>query len=196
VKHWGSAIFPLSLMLALAGLTSWLRYATDMPEERHDGKTRHDPDYIVSKSVLRKLDPQGQLKYTLYSDEVRHFPDDDSTDLLKPRVVYLSPKKAPFNVTSERGHVSSKGDRVDLDGDVRLFRPASGRDPELTASMPDLTVFPDDERAFTKSPALLTRGPSWVKGVGLQVDHKAETYVFESQVVGQSESKHARKTKP
>ena len=62
--------------------------------------------------------------------------------------------------------------------------------------MPDLTVFPDDERAFTKSPVVLTKGSSWVKGVGMQVDNKAQTYLLESQVTGLMDRKPARKTKP
>ena len=79
---------------------------------------------------------------------------------------------------------------------MRIHRPAAGRDEELTATMPDLTVFPDDERAFTKSPVLLTKGNSWLKGTGMQVNNKTQTYVLESQVTGLLESKHARKNTP
>ena len=61
----GSAIFPLSLLLALSLLTFWLRFATELPPERHDGKHRHDPDYIVGDATLRKLDETGNLTFTL-----------------------------------------------------------------------------------------------------------------------------------
>lgn len=199
MKHWGSALFPLSILLALTLLTFWLRYATELDEPRRDGKHRHDPDYIVSDAVLRKLDPNGQLKYTLRADDVRHFPDDDTTDLRKPRLTQQSDqpeKKAPVTVSADKGHLSDDNKRVDLTGNVLIHRPAAGRDEELTASMPDLTVFPDDERAFTKSPVVLTKGSSWVKGVGMQVDNKAQTYLLESQVTGLLDRKPARKTKP
>ena len=59
--------------------------------------------------------------------------------------------------------------------------------------MDELAVFPDDETAFTKSPVLITRGRSWLKGVGMQVNNIKQTYVLESQVAGLLESKHARK---
>ena len=65
MKRWGSALFPLSLLLALAALTFWLRYATELPESRNDGKDRHDPDFIISDSVLRKLDRSGRLQELL-----------------------------------------------------------------------------------------------------------------------------------
>ena len=196
MKHWGSALFPLSILLALTGLTFWLRYATEMDEPRRDGKHRHDPDYTVSDVVLRKLDMNGQLKYTLRATDVRHYPNDDTTDLLKPHVVYQYAKQPPVTISAERGHTNKDGQQVDLEGNVRIYRPASGRDEELTASMPDLTVFPDEEKAFTKSPVLLTKGKSWLKGVGMQVDNQAQTYILESRAVGLLESTHARKNKP
>jgi len=203
MKHWGSALFPLSILLALTLLTFWLRYATELDEPRRDGKHRHDPDYIVSDAVLRKIDANGQLKYTLRAAEARHFPDDDTTDLLKPHLTQQptqqpdqSKKKAPVTVSADKGHLSNDNKRVDLTDNVFIHRPATDRDEELTASMPDLTVFPDDERAVTKSPVVLTKGRSWVKGVGMQVDNKAQTYLLESQVTGLLDRKPARKTKP
>jgi lipopolysaccharide export system protein LptC len=87
-----------------------------------------------------------------------------------------------------------------LYGDVRIARAASltnpAKDPEMTAFTPDLTVFPDDEKAITKSPVLITQGKSWLKGVGLQVDNRAQTYILESQVTAVLESKQAKKKSP
>ena len=196
MKHWGSALFPLSLLLALAGLTFWLRYATELPSERHDGKNRHDPDYIVTQATLRKLDLTGALTYSIKSTEIRHYPDDDTTDLLKPDVIFLHDKKPPVTLSAERGHVKKAGKQVDLYGDVRITRIASAKDPAITAYTPELTVFPDDEKAFTKSPVLITQGNSWLKGVGMQVDNRAQTYILESQAVAVLESKHAKKKTP
>ena len=193
MKHWGSALFPLSILAALTILTFWLRYATEMDDPRRDGKTRHDPDYIVSDIVLRKLDQNGQLKYTLTATDVRHYPDDDTTDLLKPKVVYQYVKRPPVTISAERGHATSEGERIDLMDKVLIYRPASGKDDALTATMDELAVFPDEETAFTKSPVLITRGKSWLKGVGMQVNNIKQTYVLESQVAGLLESKHARK---
>lgn len=196
MKQWGSALFPLSILLTLALLTFWLRYATQLPGERHDGKNRHDPDYIVGKATLRKIDALGALIYTIKANEIRHYPDDDSTDLLKPDVVYLRGNKPPMTISAERGRMDKPGKRVDLYENVRVTRLASANDPAMTAYSPDLTVFPDDEKAFTKSPVLITQGQSWLKGVGLQVDNRAQTYILESQAVAVLESKHAKKKTP
>ena len=193
MKHWGSALFPLSILLALALLTFWLRYATELPDERHDGKNRHDPDYIVTQAKLSKINPTGALAYTIKADEIRHYPDNDTTDLTKPDVIFLREAKPPVTISAERGHMDKPGKRVDLAGDVRITRLASAKDPAMVATMPDLTVYPDDEKAFTKSPVLITQGKSWLKGVGMQVDNRAQTYILESQATAALESKHAKK---
>jgi lipopolysaccharide export system protein LptC len=196
MKRWGSALFPLSLLLVLTALTFWLRYATELPQTKHDGKLRHDPDYIVTDAILRKIDQTGRLKYTLSATDIRHYPDDESTDMLKPNLVHFQAKKPPVTMSAERGHISKDGEKVDLYENVRIRRSASAQYEELTAYTPELTILPDVEKAFTKSPVLITQGKSWMKGVGMQVDNLAQTYLLESQVVAVLESKHAKKQKP
>jgi len=193
MKRWGSALFPLSLLVVLTGLTFWLRYATELPQQKHDGKLRHDPDYIVTDAILRKIDLTGRLQYTLSATDIRHYPDDESTDMLKPNLVHFQAKKPPVTMSSERGHISKDGEKVDLYENVRIRRSASAKYEELTAYTPELTILPDVEKAFTKSPVLITQGKSWMKGVGMQVDNLAQTYLLESQVVAVLESKHAKK---
>lgn len=193
MKNWGSALFPLSILLALAALTFWLRHAIELPDERRDGMHRHDPDYIITQPQVRKLDKTGRLQYTLDAAEIRHYPDDDTTDVSKPKLVNLQPKKPPVTISAERAHVSQDGNQVDFYENVHVERAATPTQELMLAAMPDLTVRPDDEKAFTKSPVLITQGSSWLKGVGMQVDHKTQSYVLESQAVGQFESKHAKK---
>jgi len=196
MKHWGSALFPLTLLLALLGLTFWLRFVTEMPEVRRDGKHRHDPDYIVTDAKLRKFDTTGSLKYTLTAAYINHFPDDDTTEMIKPNLVSLQAKKPSTTMSADRANLSKDGEQVDLYGNVVIHRAASGKDQALTATSPTLTVFPDDEKAFTKSPVLITQGKSWVKGVGLQMDGRKQTYILESSASALLESRHAKKQTP
>ncbi|MDR2787272.1 MAG: LPS export ABC transporter periplasmic protein LptC [Candidatus Accumulibacter sp.] len=197
MKHWGSALFPLSLLLVLTLLTFWLRYATELDEPNRDGKYRHDPDYILSDIVLRKLDQNGRLKYTLRAADARHYPDDDTTDLSHPHLTHVGGEdgKPPVTITAERGHLSHDNEQVDLYDNVRIHRSSFGKYEELIATMNTLTAFPDEETAFTRSPVLITQGKSWVKGVGMRVNHRAQTYVIESRAAGSLESKHTGKRK-
>lgn len=194
-RQWSTAALPLGILLVLAALTFWLRYTTELPDSRRDGKSRHDPDLIVTSALIRKLDETGHLQYTLVAEEIRHFPDDDATELLKPKLVYLRPEKPPVSVTARHGHLSSKGERVDLREQVEVRRAADAKNSELVVETSELTVFPDQEKGFTKSKVQITQGKSWLRGVGMQVDNKLQTYLLESQVSGQIES-HSVEKKP
>jgi lipopolysaccharide export system protein LptC len=192
-NNWGSAVLPLTILVILFALTFWLRYAIQLPEERKDGKNRHDPDYIISQSKLSKLDTTGRLHYTMTAKEIRHFPDDDSTDLLKPAIVVFHTSKPPVTISSERAHVNENAEQVDLYENVKILRAASPTQEQMLATMNNLTVRPDDDIGFTKDPVLITQGKSWLKGVGMNIDNKTQVYVLESQAVGQFESKTAKK---
>ncbi len=196
MKRWSSALLPLGILLILVVLTAWLRYATEFPEVRNDGKNRHDPDYIITEANGRKLDISGNLLYALVAAEIRHYPDDDTTDLTRPTLVYLHPTRPPVTIRAEHGRSSSRGERVELWDQVEVQRAASGKYELLLATMSELTVLTEDERAFTKSKVLITQGNSWVQGVGMQVDKQLQTYLLESEVSGQIESHFARKKPP
>jgi lipopolysaccharide export system protein LptC len=189
MKHWGSALFPLAVLLALAGLTFWLRHAIELPDERKDGRYRHDPDYIVSQAQLRKLDKTGSLQYTVNAAEIRHFPNDDTTDMIQPKMLAVHPNKPSVSMSAERAHLSQDGQLLELYDNVQISRAATPSQAEMLATMPDLTVRLDEEKAFTRNPVLIKQGTSWLKGIGMQVDNKAQTYVLESQATGRFESK-------
>jgi lipopolysaccharide export system protein LptC len=193
MKHWGNALFPLAVLLALAGLTFWLRHAIELPDERQDGRYRHDPDYIVDQPQLRKLDKTGNLQYTLNANEIRHFPDHDTTDMIQPKMVAVRPNKPSLMMSSERAHLSQDGQLLELYDNVQISRAATPEQAAMLATMPDLIVRLNEESAFTRSPVLIAQGASWLKGVGMQVDNKAQTYVLESQAIGQFESRQTQR---
>ncbi|WP_313950789.1 LPS export ABC transporter periplasmic protein LptC [Accumulibacter sp.] len=193
MRQWSTAALPISILLILAALTFWLRYATDLAETHGDGKHRHDPDYIVTDATIRKVGPSGNLQYTLFADEIRHYPDNDTTEMDSPKLVYLHPSKPPVTISAVHGHLSPKGERVDLSEKVEMQRAATAKQQPLSLETPQLTVLTNEERAFTKSPVLITQGDSWVRGVGMQVDNKLQTYLLESAVTGQIESHTSKK---
>ena len=193
MKSWSSAVFPLAIMATLAALTFWLLHATALPEEIDTGKRRHDPDYVITGMELRKLNKQGQLLYVLTADESRHYADDDSTDVVNPKLVYLHPSRPIMTITAKTAQVSSEGETVYLRDDVRLKRDPTKTKAALYGFMPELTVRPEEETAFTESPVEFYQGNSWLKGTGMQIDNRKQTYVLESQATGLFESRKARK---
>jgi lipopolysaccharide export system protein LptC len=191
MKAWSSAVFPISVLTTLAGLSFWLLHATSLDEPKRDGKDRHDPDYVIKGMRLNKLDKTGRLQYTLTAKQVVHFPDDDTTDVAHPLLVYVNPKKPTLTMSSMFAHVSSEGDTVYMKDDVRIKRDATAVRPALFGFMPDLTIQTEEETADTRSAVRFNQGKSWLTGTGMHIDNKTQTYVLESRATGQFESRKA-----
>ena len=123
-------LFPLVLMLALAALTFWLEQTVRQEEGQHPALRRHDPDYVVDNLAHTRYNAQGAVESTLSARKMVHYPDDDSTDLVAPRVVQTKPEQPGVKVRAERGALSREGDEIFLYDNVVLTREADGRSPQ------------------------------------------------------------------
>ena len=184
MKHWPSQIFPIVLLSLLAALTFWLQKAIDGDDAKHDGKLRHDPDAIGENIVVRRFDETGAVKYRLIAPELKHFPDDDSSELKSPTLISYRPDAPPVTISANYAIGTSKGETIYLWDNVNIIRAATPERPEMIARMPDLTTQPDAGFAFTNSPVEITQGQSWIKGVGAHLDNNTSILTLQSQVTG------------
>ena len=99
MKLSATRLFPLLLMLALAGLTFWLELMVREEEGMRQSPRRHDPDYIVDRLVHTRFNAQGLAESMLAAEKMLHYPDDDSTDLVAPRLVQTKANQARVTVT-------------------------------------------------------------------------------------------------
>ncbi len=172
---------PLLILILLVGLTMWLERATRVDDRPSSGKSRHDPDVIVDNFTVRRFDPSGQVQHTLTAQQLRHYPDDDTTELDQPLLLYRG-KQSPTRISAERALLTKDGKEAILRDNVRVLREASPGNPEMTLETSVLNVYPDDEIARTDQPVKLTQGKSVAHGVGMVADRVKQTYILESRV--------------
>lgn len=184
MKRWSGQLYPLVLLGLLAALSFWLERAVDLPEGRHDGKQRHDPDAYVENFTVRRLNADGQPQYHLVSPRMQHYPDDDSSLISEPRLTYFRPQAPIMTLSGRNAYVTSGGEVVHFWENVVATRAPTRERPEMVARMPDLTVRPDDGTGFTDSPVEITEGRSWIKGTGMHLDNNESTLSLQSQVTG------------
>lgn len=178
-----SSLFPLTVLLLLVGLTTWLQHATDVETPRNDGKLRHDPDFIAENFTVRQLDASGKLKYSLKATKMLHYADDESTDVSEPRLTYLD-RPPPLHLQARRANISKDGKIIDLHEDVFGRREPDGNDSEMTFTSSRLLVYPDDELARTTAPVTLTQGHSVIEGVGMDADNLHRIFTLHQRVTG------------
>ena len=169
-------LFPLALLALLALLTLWIERSVHVPQHKLEGNTRHDPDYMVNNFVTTKTDLNGNLHYVLAAVGMKHYPDDDSTELVRPRFTQYDIGKPYTQIEGQRGLVSSNGENVQFMDNVKVVRQAFKDRGEMTVLTEYLNVTPKSDIATTDKPVVIMQAPKTVvHAIGMIYDKKQRT---------------------
>ena len=125
------------------------------PPGLQDGRR---PDYVVDGLRALELDIHGRPARRLRAEQLRHYPDDDSSELDQPRLRLYGDQAPPWNIRSDSGWISAGTERIVLSGEVRAQRAAAPEQEAIAFATSWIEVFPDDERAETDRFIELDRG--------------------------------------
>ncbi len=188
-------VFPLILLSLLALLTFWINSTVQPPLPKMDGSSRHDPDYIMSNFVTTQTDVNGGLRYKLAAVEMRHFPDDDTTNLERPRYTQFTLGKPYTQAEGLRGYVSSDGEDVQLVDNVKITRQAFANKGEMTVETEYLNIRPKEDLVHTESPVVIRQAPKTIiYATGMIYDKKKNTVTLLHKVRAHYERPSIKKT--
>lgn len=172
---------PLILVALLAALTFWLDRKVQQPVQGVDGRQRHDPDFSIEGFSATRMNLDGSRRYQLSARRMAHFPDDNSSRVESPRLVFFDPTRAPVTVRADLADVRKGGEEVFFHGDVQLVRNAFQGNPELGIFTSFLHVVPDRDFAGTDKPVRMVEGNSTASAVGLEFHNKTQQLKLLSQ---------------
>jgi lipopolysaccharide export system protein LptC len=178
LRNW----LPLLPLLLLLAATYWLNLQVQAPTSGDNQNLRHDPDYIIDNFTATTLDEQGKIRFVMSAKKMWHYPDDDTTHLEAPRLESMTAEHPPMHLTALNGELSSKGDEVFLRNDVVIVRPAYANQSELTVTTNYLRVLPNKDIVNTDQPVTMIDARTTLNAVGMELDNKAHTITFLSQV--------------
>jgi lipopolysaccharide export system protein LptC len=158
-------IFGGALLLAVGSW--WLKQSLEEPPQLRP-RPPHTPDYWVERLSARTTDETGLVRRRLEADSMRHYPDDDSTELTGPKLLLFETDRPPWRIRSTEGWVSPDGELVLLRGEVKIDRDAAPGVLAVHLETRDLRVQPKDEYAETDAAVTVRSGPHRVEAVGLQ----------------------------
>jgi len=180
-----TTVLPLILVAMLVGFTFWLDRLAQPVANTGNSVKRHDPDYMVDGLAARRMNETGATAYTLSAKKMVHYPDDDTTKLTDPRLVSLGAEdKAPITITANQALVSSNGENVYFEDDVRVTRAAFGNSSEMQMRTSYLHVIPDDNVAKTDRPVTITDAATTVTASGLELDSDSRLLKLRGRVHG------------
>jgi lipopolysaccharide export system protein LptC len=173
---------PLLMLLLLLAATYWLNQQVKPLSPVEDPHKRHDVDYVVDNITTTALNQQGLPRYTISAASMWHFPDDDTTFLKLPRMSNLSANRPPTNFSSDTAKLTHNGDEVFMYDDVVVVRPADANKSETTFRTDYLHVVPEQDRADTDHPVLMTDAFNTIHGIGMELDNRSQTAKLLAQV--------------
>lgn len=172
-----SILFPLVVLLLLAGMTYWLARALNLDQPGQAPLADRGADYEVNRFTVIRLSDTGQARHVLTADRMVHFPSDDSSLLVRPQLTQTD-GASRIRISAQRGVMAAGGEETILTGNVEVVRiiPAAreGTAPEepLVITTERLRVRPDDDRADTTLPVRVRQGASTLTGTGMELDNR------------------------
>ena len=182
-------LFPLLLMLTLAALTFWLDRAVRDEEGVHPSLRRHDPDYIVDKMNHTRFNAQGLVESTLVAAKMLHYPDDDSTDLVAPRLVQTKPNEPRVTLTADRGALSQNGEEIFFYDNVLVVREGNAGLSETRMRTSFLHLTHGQSVIRTDREVVITEEDRVISARGMEYHNDSKQLFLRERVRGRFEPK-------
>ena len=182
--------FPLLLIaLGLAALGYWnIRPESFLQTPASTTPDEKTIDFYAETVHAVQFREDGKRDYDMHSDHLEHVQSTDVTFLTNPRMELYRGADIPWNIRSDRGEVSPKGEQVELIDSVRVERTdTQGRPSILTTSR--LTVFPDREYAQTEQAVRIDAANGVTTGRGMKAYLNEGRMILQSNVRGQHEAR-------
>lgn len=177
-------LFPLLLMLALAALTFWLELVVREESESRQSLRSHNPDYIVDRLLHTRYNAQGTAESVLAAEKMLHYPDDDSTELVAPRLVQTKPNQPRVTITAERATLSHDGEELFLYDNVLVVREANEGRSEARMRTSFLQMARAQSVLRTDADVVITEGERVLSGRGMEYDNDSGQLHLRERVRG------------
>ncbi|MCX7099185.1 MAG: LPS export ABC transporter periplasmic protein LptC [Methylococcales bacterium] len=150
----------------------------------------HSPDYFSKGYTKWEMNAQGALNSKLLSDELTHYSDDNTIQMVKPTMFFYNEKTPPWVINAETGLRSGDGKDLLLEGEVTISREKAPGSNPLSIHTRALKVKPDISYAETKAWAELISPPNRTTGTGMKLTFAPPIHV---QLLANVKGKYEKK---
>ncbi|MEE9551970.1 MAG: LPS export ABC transporter periplasmic protein LptC [Gammaproteobacteria bacterium] len=161
-NRWKIAILLVTVATGSAWLLNWLG------EDKTTSTTllRHDPDHYMKNFTTLTMEENGKPKSKLYADYMAHYPDDNTTELIKPKLVVYRENKSPVNIIADKGWVTADNEVILLSGSVTLWQENNAGERELEIISSDVKILTEQQYAETDKPTTIKARKNTFKSIG------------------------------
>lgn len=163
----------LAFVLVIISASFWLTNKIEQTASQNLKKGPNKrPDYYMNNFIVHGTDIAGLAKFRLMAEHLEHFPYDDHSDLLQPKMLFYMADGPPWRVRATTGRITSKNQRIILFGEVHIIRAKSETAPKTVIVTEELHFKPEKDFLSTTHEVKYTSGLNKIIGDGLRADLK------------------------
>lgn len=157
----------VALLIAAAG-TAW--YLNQLTGDEAGPKTPadKDPDFYMRDFTTTTMDVKGRPKNKLHAVYMAHFQDEDTSQLLAPRLEMFRNDKLPLYVEADKAWLTSNNEIVLLAGNVVLWENDASGTRILQANTSKAKVFLKRDYVETDKYAKIVSKRTTITGTGMR----------------------------
>ena len=138
-------------------------------------------DYTMHNFTMTVMSPLGQASRIIDGAEMAHYLDDDSTEIILPRVQFIKPQEKTWLVSSNKGFTQGKGEDVLLLGNVIINQKEN---PDIELRTEKLNLDSIHNTAYTDLAVSMKSPHGTTDSVGLHADLNDKMINLHSRVKG------------
>ena len=156
------------VMLLLAAGSAWLLNKISSGKPRVSREQLHQPDYYMENFKTLNMEQDGTLKNVLRADYMAHYPDDNTTELVRPNLEIPRENEQPINIIADKGWVTADNEVILLTGNVNLWQndTTGNKIQEIISS--DVRILAKQGYAETDKAATFIGKDTTVNGTGVK----------------------------
>ncbi len=174
----------LLTLTVLAGFTIWLQwYNRSSPPAIEP--TPSGPDYYLRNFTLTATGADGLPRYIIDSAYMEYIAGQETITFLRPSLFFDNENQTSWQIQGDKARVTEQGRWIMMEGQVVLKQRNEMRNETIRLETADLLVLPEQKRAESNNPVLLTTSDAIVKAVGLRMNLLQERFELLHQVQGE-----------
>ena len=157
----------LTLLAGAAASSAWLlQWLSEEPGSIiADAKS---PDYYMENFSALTMEEDGKPKNRLSAAYMAHYPHNDSTELLEPRMEIFRGDGLPLRLAAQQGRMDGNNDIILFKGAVTMWKQNEDGESTLQVKTSDARVFLDEEYAESDRYTTITTNSATITGVGVR----------------------------